>query len=119
VGLVDFSDLQKLYSAATAYVFPSLYEGFGLPPLEAMAAGTPVVASNSAVIPEVCGDATEYFNPANVKEMAEKISFVLTNDARRKELIEKGFQRIKEFSWDKSAEETLKILLEAVHLNKK
>jgi len=119
VGLVKFSDLQKLYSAATAYVFPSLYEGFGLPPLESMAAGTPVIASNSSAIPEVCGDATEYFDPENVEEMAEKISFVLKNDSRRKELIEKGFKRIKEFSWDKSAEETLKILLEAVHLKKK
>ncbi len=119
VGLVDFSDLQKLYSAATLYVFPSLYEGFGLPPLEAMAAGTPAVVSNSSAIPEVCGNAVEYFNPENVEEMAEKISFVLSNDNRKKELVENGFERIKEFDWDKCAEETLKILLEAVNLKKK
>ncbi len=119
VGLVDFSDLQKLYSAATIYVFPSLYEGFGLPPLEAMAAGTPVVVSNSSAVPEVCGDAAEYFNPENIQEMAEKISLILENKDRQKELIEKGFDRIKEFSWEKSAEDTLKILLETVQLKKK
>lgn len=118
VGLVDFADLQKLYSAASAYVFPSLYEGFGLPPLEAMAAGTPAVVSDSSAIPEVCGNAAEYFDPENVEEMAQKIALVLRNDNRKKELIEKGFARIKEFSWDRAAEETLKILLEAVHLKK-
>ncbi len=119
VGLVDFSDLQKLYSAATAYVFPSLYEGFGIPPLEAMAAGTPAIVSNSSAIPEVCGDAVEYFDPENIEEMTEKISFILNDDNRRKELIANGFKRIKKFSWDKSAEETLNILLETVHLKKK
>ncbi len=119
VGLVKFSDLQKLYSAATAYVFPSLYEGFGLPPLESMAAGTPVIASNSSAIPEICGNAVEYFNPENEKEMAQKISLILGDDNRKKELMEKGFERIKEFGWEKSAEETLKILLEAVQLKKK
>lgn len=119
VGLVDFSDLQKLYSAATQYVFPSLYEGFGLPPLEAMAAGTPVIASNASAIPEVCGKAAEYFDPENVEEMAQKIILVLENDVRRNELIQNGFERIKEFSWDKAAKETLKILEEAVNLKKR
>ena len=119
VGLVDFSDLQKLYSAATEYVFPSLYEGFGLPPLEAMAAGTPTVVSHSSAIPEVCGEAAEYFAPLNEREMAEKIILLLCNNKRRNELIKKGFERIKEFSWDNAAEETLKILLEAVNLKKK
>jgi glycosyltransferase involved in cell wall biosynthesis len=119
VGLVEFGDLQKLYSAATAYVFPSLYEGFGLPPLEAMAAGTPVVVSNSSAIPEVCGDAAEYFDPEDVEEMAEKMRIIISNDNRRKELIKKGFEKIKEFSWEKAATETLKILLEAVHSKKK
>lgn len=119
VGLVDFGDLQKLYSAATAYVFPSLYEGFGLPPLEAMAAGTPVVVSNSSAIPEVCGDAAEYFDPEDVEEMAEKMRVIISNNNRRKELIKKGFEKIKEFSWEKAATETLKILLEKVHSKKK
>jgi glycosyltransferase involved in cell wall biosynthesis len=119
VGLVDFSDLRKLYSAATAYVFPSLYEGFGIPPLESMAAGTPAIVSNSSAIPEVCGDAAEYFDPENIKEMTEKINLILKDDNRRKELIAKGFERIKEFSWDNSAEETLNILLETVNLKKK
>lgn len=119
VGLVDFSDLQKLYSAATEYVFPSLYEGFGLPPLEAMAAGTPVAVSRASAIPEVCGDAAEYFDPLNEQEMAEKIMVLLANDKRRNELIKNGFARVKEFSWDRAAEETLKILLEAVHSKKK
>jgi glycosyltransferase involved in cell wall biosynthesis len=119
VGLVDFSDLQKLYSAATAYVFPSLYEGFGLPPLEAMAAGTPTIVSDSSAIPEVCGDAAEYFDPENIDEIAEKISFILRNDKRKNELVTKGFEQIKKFSWDKSAKETLNILLETVNLKKK
>ncbi len=114
VGLVDFEDLKKLYSAATLYVFPSLYEGFGLPPLEAMAAGTPVVASRVSAIPEVCGDAAEYFDPYNVVDMTEVIKTVLATSEKQKELTQKGFERIKLFSWDRAAEETLKILQEAV-----
>lgn len=118
VGLVDFEDLKTLYSAATVYVFPSLYEGFGLPPLEAMAAETPVVASNASAIPEVCGDAAEYFDPTSVEEMTKKISFLLSNEKRRKELVVLGKERIKKFSWDVAAEQTLKILVSAVELKK-
>lgn len=109
VGLVDREDLQALYSAAGVYVFPSLYEGFGLPPLEAMKCHTPVCASRISSIPEVCGDAVEYFDPHNVLNMAEKIMAVLTQDALREELILKGQKRVTLFSWDKAAEQTLHI----------
>lgn len=73
-GFVDDNDLPVLYQMARVFVFPSLYEGFGYPPLEAHAAGIPVICSNAGPMPEVCGDKVEYFNPLNVKELAEKIS---------------------------------------------
>ncbi|MBT3349052.1 glycosyltransferase family 4 protein [bacterium] len=114
VGLVDFADLQKLYSAAAVYVFPSFYEGFGLPPLEAMAAGTPVAASNSSAIPEVCGDAALFFNPKNTEEMAAKISEILENPKLAADLVARGAERVKKFSWDFSADATLKIYREVV-----
>ena len=69
-GLVSDEDLRKLYQNARIFIFPSFYEGFGLPPLEAMSCGIPVVASNSSSIPEICGDAAEFFNPKNINEMA-------------------------------------------------
>ena len=119
VGLVDFADLKALYSAAIMYVFPSLYEGFGLPPLEAMAADTPVVASNASAIPEVCEDGAEYFDPTDVGEMAAKISLLLSSEKRRNELVALGRERIKKFSWDDAAESTLKILLKAVNSKQK
>lgn len=109
VGLVDIDDLNYLYAAATAYVFPSLYEGFGIPPLEAMRCHTPVCASRTSSIPEVCGDAVEYFDPLNVPDMAETILKVLINPTLQETLIKKGQERIKLFSWDSAAKDILKI----------
>lgn len=109
VGLVEEGDLLRLYSAASAYVFPTLYEGFGLPPLEAMKAQTPVIASNISCIPEVCGESVQYFDPQNSEDMAQNIIKVLINPDRQKELITKGMERAKLFSWDTCAEETLKV----------
>jgi len=109
VGLVNQKDLVGLYNTASAYAFPSFYEGFGLPPLEAMACGTPVSASHVSAIPEVCGDAVQYFDPKNSDDMAEKISKLLMDKNMQENLITKGKERIKLFSWDKSAEQTLKI----------
>ena len=96
-GYLSDGELPPLYSSAKAFLFPSLYEGFGAPPLEAMACGCPVVASNAASIPEVCSDAAEYVDPYDVDSIASGITRVLNDDKRREELIEKGFARVKQF----------------------
>jgi len=106
---VDSKDLPLLMNASTLLVFPSLYEGFGIPPLEAMACGTPVVASNTSSIPEVVGDAALLFDPYNIKEMTKAINRALTDVKLRNKLRKSGFERIKQFSWEKAARETLKI----------
>lgn len=101
-GLLEISqeDLPTLYSMAELFLFPSFYEGFGLPPLEAMACGCPTVVSNVASIPEVCGDASLYFDPNNIDEMAKVIVQAIV---QKKELIEKGAKRVKLFDWEKTA----------------
>lgn len=102
-GSIPDSQLRVLYENAAVFVFPSLYEGFGIPPLEAMLCGCPVVASNASSIPEICGDAAHYFSPLNPNEMLIAIQYVLENDVHRKSLIEKGRQRANQFSWGFSA----------------
>ena len=102
-GLVSF------YSAADIFVYPSLYEGFGLPVLEAMACKVPVVASNVASIPEVAKDAAILVNPYNVTEIAKAIHRVLTDHTLKDTLISRGLKRIKDFSWKRTAEETLSV----------
>lgn len=109
VGLVDQDDLIRLYGAADVYVFPSLYEGFGLPPLEAMQCETPVASSRISAIPEVCGDAAQYFDPKDIEDMSTQILKVLLDEALRADLIIKGQEQIKKFSWERAADETLKI----------
>jgi len=99
---------------AQAYVFPSLMEGFGLPALEAMASGAPVVASSATCIPEVCGDAAEYFDPLNVDDMAAAITRVITNKNRQQELIAKGAARAATFSWQRMAEQTHTVYLQVL-----
>ena len=101
-------DSQKdwLYTQASAYVFPSLMEGFGLPGLEAMGYGAPVVSSNATCLPEVYGDAAIYFDPKSVNDMAKKISTVLEDESLRKDLIAKGYEQLKKYSWKKMAKET-------------
>ncbi len=108
-GFVPDEDLKWLYIHAEAYVFPSLSEGFGLPPLEAMVHGCPVVSSNATSLPEVCGDAAHYFNPEDIHEMAEKINDVMVNTALRNKLVSRGYDQVKKFSWKRMAEDTLKI----------
>ena len=102
----DDSLLADLYCGARALVYPSLYEGFGLPPLEAMALNCPVASSNTSSMPEVCGPAAEYFDPAKTEEMVYALSRVLRDEQRRFELIQQGQQRITGFSWGKCARET-------------
>ena len=99
-GRVPRDELARLYRTASALVFPSLYEGFGQPPLEAMASGTPVATSRAGSLPEICGDAALYFEPTSVDEIAEAILAVLDRPAR---LVERGLARAAEFTWDATA----------------
>ncbi len=110
-GYVEHKVLRTYFSHAACLVFPSLYEGFGLPPLEAMAAGCPTLVSNRASIPEICGDATLYCEPEDDKDIAEKLDLILTDDDLRLELISKGKIQAARYSWDRSAEELKDIVL--------
>lgn len=103
-------DLPCLYRAAEVFVFPSFYEGFGLPLLEAMACGTPVIASNTSSLPEVVGDAAILIEPGNVSELSKAIEKVITDENIRKDLVNKGLNRVKSFSVEKTAGEILEIL---------
>jgi glycosyltransferase involved in cell wall biosynthesis len=105
----DDSHLANYYKNASAFVFPSLYEGFGIPPLEAMSYGCPVVCSNTSAIPEVVGDAGQYFNPYDKKSIQEALELVIKSNELRSSLIAKGYIRLKEFSWDKCANATLNV----------
>jgi glycosyltransferase involved in cell wall biosynthesis len=116
-GYVPDEDLPGLYNAADLFVYPSLYEGFGLPPLEAMQCGTPVITSNTSSLPEVVGDAGIMVNPHDIGELANKMYEVLTNKDLRKELSKKGIERAKLFSWKKCAEETLKVYESLQNIN--
>ena len=100
---VENEDLPVIYTLASLFVFPSLYEGFGFPPLESMACGCPVIAANVTSLPEVCGDAAYYVNPFDVDEIAKKMINVLFNENLRKKLIDKGFKRARLFKWEESA----------------
>jgi glycosyltransferase involved in cell wall biosynthesis len=108
-GFVPEADLPALYSAAELFVFPSLYEGFGLPVLEAMACGTAVISSNAASLPEVSGDAALLVDPTGVADLAGAIEEVLDNNVHREELEGKGPEQAGRFSWDKAAEQTLEV----------
>lgn len=107
-------ELAELYRRASLFVFPSFYEGFGFPPLEAMACGCPVVVSNTSSIPEVCGDAAYYVDPYNIESVAEGIIKVLTNEDLKRSLMKKGLDRVKMFDWSKSAYEHVKAFEKAL-----
>lgn len=108
VGLVSEEDLNSLYKHALAYVFPSFYEGFGLPPLEAMQCGTPAVVSNTSCIPEVCGEGNAlFFDPYDLKDMQAKLKEMAKNEDLREALIKRGKERVKFFTWEKMAREIL------------
>ena len=109
LGFVPFETLRCFYEAAAAFVFPSRHEGFGLPPLEAMACGTPVVTSNVSSLPEVAGDAAMFVNPGNVFDIARGIRDVLTDEPLRAELIRRGRVQAARFSWERSARQVLEI----------
>lgn len=109
IGFVSDEDLPFVYGLCDLFVFPSLYEGFGLPLLEAMACGVPVISSNTSCLPEIGGDAAVYFSPKNVEELSEKITTIISNQNQRNNLIDKGLRRVKLFSWNKMADNTLKV----------
>ena len=106
--------LAGLYGQASVFIYPSLYEGFGIPPLEAMSYDCPVVCSKTSSIPEVVGDAGEFFDPADIESMRAAIERVVTSDSHQKLLIAKGRARLKYFSWDRCAAETLDLYMKLV-----
>lgn len=111
---ISDGQLKWLYQHCKAYVFPSLSEGFGLPGLEAMAHGAPVVSSNATCLPEINGDAAQYFDPLNVKDMADKIGEVLDDPILREDLVDKGRVQAAKYSWQHMAEQTLAVYKQAL-----
>lgn len=109
-GFIPLKDLPSFYNLADLFIFPSLYEGFGIPILEAMACGCPVITSNISSLPEVAGNASLFINdPLDADEIAERINEILNYPNLKKDLIEKGYVQAAKFSWDKTAKETIKV----------
>lgn len=119
LGYVSDNELVTLYKKASLFVLPSLFEGFGIPLLEAMSLGCPVAASNRTSIPEVVGDAGVLFNPKDSKEIAQKIYSILYDSKLRDDLIKKGYERAKMFSWEKMAKQTLTAYYKAFEFNQR
>ncbi len=113
-GYLEDHELQKIYTLATVFVFPSLYEGFGIPPLEAMSCGCPVVSSNVASLPEVIGDSGLLIDPKNAHKWADAIISLIENENIRAMLIERGHRRAAKFSWTDSAKKALQVFEEEV-----
>lgn len=109
LGYLETDDLVGVYNLATAYIQPSLYEGFGLPILEAMAAGCPVISSESGSLKEVGKDAVIYFNPVADGELSSAIVKLLSSDTLRKELINRGLERAKDYSWEETTKQTIEV----------
>jgi len=116
-GYIPVSELPLWYNAAELFVYPSLYEGFGLPLLEAMACGTPVVAANTSSLPEVVGQAGLTVDPLDVEGLAEAMRRALDDEALRQEMRERGLQRARGFSWTKTAQETVQVYRRAMEGN--
>ncbi|HGJ65372.1 TPA: glycosyltransferase family 1 protein, partial [bacterium] len=110
LGRVDDDKLIELYSNAVCFVYPSLYEGFGIPPLEAQACGCPIVISDIPVFKEVYANSALFFNPYDPEDMAKKIENIIDSSNMRKELIQKGFKNVKKYTWENSARQFFNIL---------
>jgi glycosyltransferase involved in cell wall biosynthesis len=119
MGFVPIEMLRVFYDAAKIFVFPSLYEGFGLPPLEAMAHGTPVVTSNTSSLPEVVGNAAVLVNPENVFEIMRALLRVLLDQTVRDKYKQRGYEQAKRFSWDASARQILGVYEEVAGKRKR
>ena len=119
LGYIPDQDLSAVYKRASLFVLPSLFEGFGIPLLEAMSFGCPVAASNKTSIPEVVGDSAILFDPNSSEQIAEKISDILFDNTLRERLIDKGLQRSKMFSWEKMAEDTIQAYSAAYKMRQK
>jgi len=113
LGYVSDAELKSLYSAASCFIYPSFYEGFGLPPLEAMTSGAPVIASQVASLPEVCGEAARYVNPNSVDDIANAIREVMGSPALRERLKSAGADRSRKFTWESTARLLHEVCLEA------
>ncbi|HRY52369.1 MAG TPA: glycosyltransferase family 1 protein [Candidatus Portnoybacteria bacterium] len=111
IGFVDPEDKPQLFNLASVFVYPSFFEGFGFPPLEAMACGVPTITSHTSSFPEVVGDSALMVDPYNFEEIAWAVKEVWQDDNLKKELIMEGLERVKDFSWDKCAQETLDFLI--------
>ena len=118
IGYLDESSKQALLAGAEMLVFPSTYEGFGLPVLEAQQVGVPVVCSTAASLPEVAGEAAVFFNPYSIADMAKKISAVATNPALRAELRQKGLANVRRFSWEQTARGTLAVYAQVYEMRR-
>ncbi|MBN1402361.1 MAG: glycosyltransferase family 4 protein, partial [Anaerolineae bacterium] len=116
-GFVADADLPAVYAGAALTCQPSLYEGFGLPVLEAMACGCPVCSSDAASLPEVGGDAARYFDPQNTADMRAVLSEVLTNETLRAAMRQRGLERAAEYSWERTARETLALYEQVIAEN--
>ena len=114
IGYVSNAEKNALYQNAELFAFPSLYEGFGIPPLEAMSLGCPVVCANAASLPEVVGDAAELIEPMEVDSIAEGMLHVLADEPYRTKLIQRGYVRAKKFNWDDSANKLTQICREVL-----
>jgi glycosyltransferase involved in cell wall biosynthesis len=114
VGYVSDDELKSLYSHAACFIYPSLYEGFGLPPLEAMSNGCPVIVARAGSLPEVCGDAALYCDPRNPQDIADKIKIIMSDAKLREDFSEKGLLRAKMFTWEQCARETLSVIERAL-----
>lgn len=102
---VSMKDIQRYYAQAALFLFPSFYEGFGFPPLEAMASGTPVITSNLSSMPEICGGAALYVDPYDIDDIVVKVKNLLGNTVLQKEMIDKGLKQAKKFKWEYTAQE--------------
>ncbi|HVZ15542.1 MAG TPA: glycosyltransferase family 1 protein, partial [Terriglobales bacterium] len=109
LGFVPIDVLRIFYDTAKLFIFPSLYEGFGLPPLEAMAHGTPVVTSNASSLPEVVGNAAIMVNPENVFDIMRAMQRALTDQALRDKLKTRGYEQVRRFSWEQSARRLVEV----------
>jgi glycosyltransferase involved in cell wall biosynthesis len=109
LGRVSESELITLYSLADIFAFPSFFEGFGIPPLEAMACGTPVITSNTSSLPEVAGDAALLVDPHNISAIAQAITEIMENEALREDLRQKGYQQVQRYTWSQAASKMLAV----------